>query len=467
LTLVLVRDLREQRPLATDEQVADFETDLLAGFVLARASAGLADSTIRNDTNHLELIRDWFGRPLWEMQPSDADAYFGKVLREARPATRTGRAAALSVLFEFLELRHKVELHNLTGRVIECPLDEMNRPCASVDAQLRVPPSEPEIESLFAGWREDLVTCRKFGPSARNYAVARLAADVGLRINEARMLDLDDVRWELGRFGKLNVRHGKGSRRKGPKPRLVPLINGADRNLRWFIEDVWAQFDADHSRLGAPLFPSERKNEDGLSARPTADVFRRSLAEATAVHLPGWTGKLTPHVLRHFCASQLYRGRHDAVRDPGVARPFLDRNDGQVCPRAPFPRGRRVGAGSRARHRPMEGTGPMRWNLRLAAANRGIWKASELKRMLAERGVVISAGKMSGLWSGQPNTIRLDELDVICKVLGCGVEELLLPEPDAVPEPTSTSAPREHAAAAGDRRAVTPRSRGGRSLPRR
>jgi hypothetical protein len=29
------------------------------------------------------------------------------------------------------------------------------------------------------------------------------------------MLDLDDVRWELGRFGKLNVRHGKGSRRKG------------------------------------------------------------------------------------------------------------------------------------------------------------------------------------------------------------------------------------------------------------
>jgi len=36
----------------------------------------------------------------------------------------------------------------------------------------------------------------------------------------------------------------------------------------------------------------------------------------------------------------------------------------------------------------------------------------------------------SGLdqWSGQPNTVRLDELDVICAVLGCGAEELLLPE---------------------------------------
>ena len=37
--------------------------------------------------------------------------------------------------------------------------------------------------------------------------------------NEIRMLDLDDVRWERGRFGKLNVRHGKAARRRGPKPR--------------------------------------------------------------------------------------------------------------------------------------------------------------------------------------------------------------------------------------------------------
>ena len=79
----------------------------------------------------------------------------------------------------------------------------------------------------------------------------------------------------------------------------------------------------------------------------------------------------------------------------------------------------------------------MKWNLRLAAANRGIWKASELQRLLAERGMVISAGKMSGLWSGQPNTVKLDELDIICTVLGCNVGELLLPEPETVPQPTT------------------------------
>jgi DNA-binding Xre family transcriptional regulator len=105
----------------------------------------------------------------------------------------------------------------------------------------------------------------------------------------------------------------------------------------------------------------------------------------------------------------------------------------------------------------------MKWNLRLAAANRGIWKASELQRLLAERGLVISAGKMSGLWSGQPNTVRLDELDVICAVLGCDVGELLLPDPVAVPEPAASQSP----GAVAEARAVTPRSRTGRSLPPR
>ena len=107
----------------------------------------------------------------------------------------------------------------------------------------------------------------------------------------------------------------------------------------------------------------------------------------------------------------------------------------------------------------------MKWNLRLAAANRGIWKASELQKMLAARGMVISAGKMSGLWSGSPNTIRLDELDVICAVLGCEVGELLLPEPGKVPQPAPDEAGKPAAAAAA--RAVTPRARDGRSLPPR
>ncbi|MBB5157781.1 helix-turn-helix domain-containing protein [Saccharopolyspora phatthalungensis] len=70
----------------------------------------------------------------------------------------------------------------------------------------------------------------------------------------------------------------------------------------------------------------------------------------------------------------------------------------------------------------------MKWNLRLVAAQRGIWKATELQRMLAERGLVISAGKMSGLWSKTPASLKLDDLDIICAVLRCDVGELLVAE---------------------------------------
>ncbi|WP_460072756.1 site-specific integrase [Streptomyces sp. YKOK-I1] len=87
---------------------------------------------------------------------------------------------------------------------------------------------------------------------------------------------------------------------------MVPLINGADRTLRWFIEDVWGQFDDDRTRPGAPLFPSERENTDGSARRVGDDALRNGLENAVAAHLPSWTDRLTPHVLRHFCASQLY-----------------------------------------------------------------------------------------------------------------------------------------------------------------
>ena len=105
----------------------------------------------------------------------------------------------------------------------------------------------------------------------------------------------------------------------------------------------------------------------------------------------------------------------------------------------------------------------MRWNLRLAAANRGIWKASQLQQMLAEHGLVISAGKMSGLWSGRPASIKLDDLNVICAVLNCPVGELLIPDPDKVTQPSRTDG--RQAAVGAAAVTVVPRRRDGRSLP--
>lgn len=108
----------------------------------------------------------------------------------------------------------------------------------------------------------------------------------------------------------------------------------------------------------------------------------------------------------------------------------------------------------------------MRWNLRLTAANKGIWKASELQRSLAEHGLVISAGKMSGLWSGQPVSLKLEDLDVICVVLGCEIGDLLIPEPEKVRRPGQAEET-ERAAVGAETAApkVIPKRRDGRSLP--
>ncbi|MEW2550399.1 helix-turn-helix transcriptional regulator [Streptomyces zhihengii] len=107
----------------------------------------------------------------------------------------------------------------------------------------------------------------------------------------------------------------------------------------------------------------------------------------------------------------------------------------------------------------------MKWNLRLAAANRGIWKASELQRMLAERGLVISAGKMSGLWSGDPASVKLADLDVIVAVLGCGIEEILIPEPVEAAVSGAPTVPAARVAGSPGPAAPVPRRRDGRSLP--
>jgi DNA-binding Xre family transcriptional regulator len=101
----------------------------------------------------------------------------------------------------------------------------------------------------------------------------------------------------------------------------------------------------------------------------------------------------------------------------------------------------------------------MQWNLRMVAAQRGIWRASDLRRLLAEAGLEISGGKMSYLWSGQPISVRLDDLEVICRVLDCQPSELLVRDPaTSQPEPS----PAKVAASTSIRPA--PR-RGRRALP--
>jgi DNA-binding Xre family transcriptional regulator len=103
----------------------------------------------------------------------------------------------------------------------------------------------------------------------------------------------------------------------------------------------------------------------------------------------------------------------------------------------------------------------MHWNLRMCAAQQGIWKSTEMRRRLAEAGLEISHGKMSALWTGTPTTIRLDDLEVICFVLQCEPSDLLICEPDRVRAAKPETQPKKTAPAGQ----LTPRLGRNRTTP--
>ncbi len=60
------------------------------------------------------------------------------------------------------------------------------------------------------------------------------------------------------------------------------------------------------------MLPSERHDADlARCGRVGANALRRGLAIQTQRWLPAWSGRMTPHVLRHYCASSLYAAGMD------------------------------------------------------------------------------------------------------------------------------------------------------------
>ena len=307
--LAEVRSLGTASRLRGPEQLQDFEQELVDQYALAALCSGLTDTTVAADRSVLFEFIAFLGRPVWTAATADADRFFVEQRRRGlSKSTMRRKASVIALFFEFVIVRYQGDVHALTGYVVASPIDEFNRPASAVTtAAERVPPSLAEVGVLFDGWRQSLPETRKFLPAARNYLAASLWRRVGLRINESVMLDIGDWRPDLGEHGKLHVRFGKGARGRGPKTRLVPAIDAVDALLGWWMTEVRHQFGDDWADPHAPLLPSERY--DSMTRRCTrvgADTVRNGFTDAVATWLPDWQGRLTPHGMRHFCASSLY-----------------------------------------------------------------------------------------------------------------------------------------------------------------
>jgi integrase len=309
VSLAVVRSLGTARSLRTPQELEDFEQELVDQYALSMSGAGVTDHHISADRAAVfELIR-FLGRPVWTATPEDGDRFLVFLRRERRQAKSTvqSKACTIARFFDFVIARYHGDIHAVAGCVVLQPIDEFNRPAKADYGAGRVPPAEYEVDALFSAWREALPEARKYLPAARDYLAASLWRRAGLRITETVMLDLRDWRPDLGEHGKLHVRFGKGSNGRGPKTRLVPAINSVDALVEWWLTDVRHQYADDWDDPDAPLLPSERHDRDtGRCTRVGPESLRSGLAGAVERWLPSWSGRLTPHGLRHFCASSLY-----------------------------------------------------------------------------------------------------------------------------------------------------------------
>jgi site-specific recombinase XerD len=309
VSLAVVRSLAAPRHLRTAQDAEDFEQELVDQYALAMAGSGITDSHVAAERAVIFDFIRFLGRSVWTAGPEDADRFLDWLRKQRRQTSMTvqHKAGTLARFFDFLLVRYQADIHALTGVVPVQPIDEFNRPAKADYGAGRVPPAEDEIETLFASWRACLPSARKYLPAARDYLAASLWRRVGLRITETVLLDLRDWRPDLGEHGKLHMRFGKGSAGRGPKTRLVPAINQVDVLLEWWLVEVRHQFGDDWQDPDAPLLPSERRDRHtGRCRRAGDDALRQGLATAVASWLPAWRGRLSPHGLRHYCASSLY-----------------------------------------------------------------------------------------------------------------------------------------------------------------
>lgn len=95
------------------------------------------------------------------------------------------------------------------------------------------------------------------------------------------------------------------------------------------------------------------------------------------------------------------------------------------------------------------------WRLRMAAAQREVWTAAQLRRLLAERaGLEMSSASVSALFTKTPAQVKLSTLAALCTALQCAPGDLF--EVDTTPV---------QKAGKPTRRSAEPKVARGRSMP--
>ena len=282
-----------------------FQAACVEAFVASWRARGFSAVTIDNDTGLLERTLVALGRPAWEVTAEDIDRVVGELAVAGRASsTRREYVQIFKGFHRFLQARKAAEIESYFGVRLVCPVDEFNASRhVGDDSPALVPPPTPDrVVEFFVFLKGRIATARKYAPAARDYALFRTLYHVGLRSDEAAQLDRCDLHFDRGPFGKLYVRFGKGAHTSGPRPRWVPMLDGLDLVLRWFLADVRGKFPD-----SPVLFADE---SGGALHRGTIRNRLRYLMQLEGRPATDW---FSPHALRRACATHNYERGVDLV----------------------------------------------------------------------------------------------------------------------------------------------------------
>jgi integrase/recombinase XerC len=229
------------------------------------------------------------GVEAWDkVQATDVRAYMAQGLKTLAKSTVARKLASLRAFFDFLRERG---LKLDPSRLVQPPKQEKPLPRRlSVDEAFHLVEAERPKRRDYGSdeLRRALET--------RDRALLELVYSSGLRVQEARGLDLDDLRTDLG---LVHIRRGKGS-----KERVVPMGEKAMQAIQDYLK--W------RNQMLPEEGPGRQEPALFLNARG-GRLTTRSMQNILAERMGGLSvgRKVSPHSLRHAMATHLLEGGAD------------------------------------------------------------------------------------------------------------------------------------------------------------
>lgn len=262
--------------------VSDILTDALQDFLLSMRSRGYSELTIKGYNSHLQKFRTWLTSnrgyvSLADIRRDDLQAYAQHL---ALQKTGKGKPLAVSTRNGYLNaLRSFFAYLVKSGRLLANPASELS----NFRSQKKLPrvPSYEEVLRLLAAAASN-------AKGIRDRAWMELLYGSGLRLSELLGLNVTDLCLDED---LIHIRLGKGS-----KDRFVPLTPEAKKAVKTYLKTSRPQL----ARQGEPaLFVSPLGRR--MSRYTVSDGLHHYAKKAEL------KVRITPHVLRHSCATHLLK----------------------------------------------------------------------------------------------------------------------------------------------------------------